>query len=270
MDGHFFFVTFGDLCLRPFLTARFGRKSTCSFLLNCLCRTTQTRALEAPLREATLLAMMTQAPPPPPHNNPQRAPSVKTTAGQAMALRALFLREDAQDWTSPIRSQWFKDLIKEPAFNNLGLNHIRYQWNKYHGEFLIRRQVGAAFGRASKEMAERHNVTEMIFEILASERLMWSAVPYPEFTIPTDMLSLMDKCVLCEAALGQGQFPDSILDESDINKITSLVSFVQGLFYTYGDVWDVYANMELNPTVAVSTRPDLAVSDLELNLLKLR
>jgi len=28
--------------------------------------------------------------------------------------------------------------------------------------------------------------------------------------------------------------------------------------------------MELNPTVVVSTRPDLAVADLELNLLKER
>ena len=62
-----------------------------------------------------------------PFVNPKRAESVKTSAGQAQALRALFLFEDAQDWPSKVRSRWFKDIIKTPAFGNLGLGNIKYQ-----------------------------------------------------------------------------------------------------------------------------------------------
>ena len=39
-----------------------------------------------------------------------------------------------------------------------------------------------------------------------------------------------------------------------------------GLIMTYTELWERFAFMELNPTVAFSSRPDLAVSDLELSL----
>ncbi len=78
-----------------------------------------------------------QAPVQPFVNHPKRAESVKTSAGQVQALRALFLFEDAQDWPSKVRSRWFKDLLLTPAFNNLGLGNITYQWKKFHDEFII-------------------------------------------------------------------------------------------------------------------------------------
>ena len=168
-----------------------------------------------------------------PHVNPKRAESVRTSEGQAQALRALFIVEDAQDWPSKVRSMWFKDILKSPAFNNLGLGNIKYQWNKFHGEFLIRRHIGAAFYSASKTMSEYFHVKEMIFSILAREAVTWSALPYPEFVIPTEYRLLMDKCVKYEASRAKAK--GIRLDESvyfavsDFDKIHSLIVFVRGL-----------------------------------------
>ena len=201
-----------------------------------------------------------------PHVNPQRAPSVKTTNGQALALRALFISLNAQDWSSAERNQWFKELIKEELYSNLNVAHIRYQWSKYHGESVIKLQVGKAFSRASKLMAHREHVLEIIFEVLAKERECYNGLPDPQYGIPTEMLALLDRCLLVEAALGAGGSPEDILTEEDFDKINSLVTFGQGLIMTYSELWERFAIMELNPSVAVSSRPDLAVSGLELTL----
>lgn len=201
-----------------------------------------------------------------PHVNPQRAPSTTTTKGQAKALRALFISLNAQDWSSAERNRWYKDLIKEELYSNLNVAHIRYQWSKYHGESVIKLQVGQAFHRASKLMANREHVLEIIFEVLAKEREYYGGLPYPEYAVPTEMLALLDRAVLVEAALGAGGSPEDILTEEDFDKINSLVSFGQGLIMTYSELWERFTIMELNPTVAVSSRPDLAVSSLELSL----
>ena len=200
------------------------------------------------------------------HVNPERAPSVKTSKGQALALRGLFIRLNAQEWSSKERSQWFKELLKEELYSNLNVMHLRYQWNKFNGESTIKLQVGQAFSRASKIMTQREHVLEIIFEVLAKERELFGGLPNPEFAIPTELLALLDRCVLVEAALGAGGNPEDILTESDFDKINSLVTYGMGLLSTYGKLWERFAVMELHPTVAVSSRPDLAVSGLELSL----
>jgi hypothetical protein len=204
------------------------------------------------------------------HVNPLRAPPVKTSTGQALALRALFIKLDAQNWTSAQRNLWYKELLLEELFSNLNVTHVRYQWIKFHGESVLKLQVGHAFSRASKTMAQRYNVVEIIFDVLSKERELFSGLPSPEYAIPTGMLDLMDRCVLVEAALAVGGNPEDILIEGDLDKINSLVTYGQGLIMTYSDMWERFSIMELNPTVVVSTRPDLAVADLELNLLKER
>jgi hypothetical protein len=200
------------------------------------------------------------------HVNPLRAPSVMTTTGQALALRALFISLDAQNWTTKERNRWYKDLVLEPLYNNLNVGHIRYQWTKFHGEFVIKLEVGHAFSRASRIMARRNNVFELAFEILASMRASFGGLPDPELAIPTDLLGYLDRCVKVEVALGLGQSGDDILTLSDIDKLNSDVTYIQGLFMTYSEVWFKFAAMEVHPTVAVSTRPDLTVADLSLQL----
>ena len=200
------------------------------------------------------------------HVNPQRAPSVQTTKGQAQALRALFIKLNAQDWASAERNRWYKELIKEDLYSNLSVNHIRYQWTKFHGESVIKLQVGRAFSHASRRMAEREHVAEIIFEVLAKERELYSGLPNPEYALPTEMLHFLDRCVLVEASLGQGGNPEDILTEDDFDKLDSLITYGMGLIMTYTELWERFAFLELNPTVAVSSRPDLAVSDLELSL----
>ena len=66
--------------------------------------------------------------------------------------------------------------------------------------------------------------------------------------------------------MGQGGNPEDILTEDDFDKINSLITYGMGLIMTYTELWERFAFMELNPTVAFSSRPDLAVSDLELSL----
>ena len=84
--------------------------------------------------------------------NPERAGFVRVIPAQAAALRALFLSKQAENMDSRTRNLFFRNLILEPAFANLNISHLRYQWAKYHAEYVLRNRLGLSFAQASRTM----------------------------------------------------------------------------------------------------------------------
>ena len=137
---------------------------------------------------------------------------------------------------------------------------------KISPEYVLRNRLGLSFAQASRTMARRRNVAEVILEIISTERLLWGANPYPEYNLPTEYLRNMDFFVNAEIAVTRGE-PPFHFDETQYQYLDSLIVYVQMLYMTYGELWENFARMEQDADMSLSSRPDLAVSDLELNLL---
>ena len=196
---------------------------------------------------------------------------VRINVGQIAGLRAVFIYEQAQLWDSKTRNSWYKKLIKDyHLLENLNVGHIRTQWNKYQNEFVLRRRVGASYYEASKEMATKKNVAEILFEIIKCWRELFCGCDHPELNVPRKILKFMDRCVLAEAAMADNRDIENILLAEDADRLQSLVVYVRGIITIYANMWANFSSLERNPNHQVSTRPDLIVADLELDLYSKR
>ena len=145
------------------------------------------------------------------------------------------------------------------------------QWNKYQSEFVLRRQVGVSYYNASVAMASMRNVAEMIFEILKCWRELFSGCDFPQLNIPTKIFEFMYRCGRAEAAQAEDKSIDRVLLPDDADRLHSLIIYVRGIFTIYANLWAKFSSMERSSTShKVSTRPDLIVADLELDLLSQR
>jgi len=184
--------------------------------------------------------------------------------GQKEVLRAIFLHEHAEMWTSKVRNNWYKDLIKEDMFSGLQVHHIRYQWCKYHAEFIIRRKVGRSYVRATSVMSQINNVREIILEVILKWTYWFASNPNSDIDIPTDIYELMNRCVAVETATASNTSIDGILKDDDGFRLNTLVNYTQGLFLYYGEMWLEFSQMEQKPDSDMATTPHLVISDLEL------
>jgi hypothetical protein len=98
----------------------------------------------------------------------ERPERIQTLPAQKTALREFFTKENAQTWLSKLRNKFFRTLILLPEFNNLTTLHISYQWRKFSAEYIVRRQVGAKYFRASLIIATIEEVKEIIFDIMCN------------------------------------------------------------------------------------------------------
>ena len=109
-----------------------------------------------------------------------------------------------------------------------------------------------------------------MFEIIQCWRDLFSGCDHPELNVPKVILAFMDRCVLAESAMADGNLIEPILQREDGDRLHSLIVYVRGIIFIYANMWAKFSSMERNPNHKVSTRPDLVVSDLELDLYSLR
>ena len=97
----------------------------------------------------------------------ERPARVQTQPAQQVSLRAYFESENAENCIRDLRNMHFRALVVQPQFIGLMTSHISYQWRKFYCEFIVRRQVGKAYYRASQTLATLKYVMHIIFDIIS-------------------------------------------------------------------------------------------------------
>jgi len=208
----------------------------------------------------------------------ERPVRIQTLPGQKIALRNFFTKENAQDWICKLRNMYFRTLIAEREFDNLGTSHISYQWRKFSAEYIVRKQVGAKYWRASLTIATDDAVFALIFDIISDWLEMLEVSPYPEFNIPTELHGFMKRCRMVSEAISAGAatIDEKTLTENDRTIVSQLIQLVVSVFVRYGAMWEKFQHMESGACdhggggELTAGKPHLVIADLELKLLEKR
>jgi hypothetical protein len=200
---------------------------------------------------------------------PQRK-NERTSPDQVLWLRAFFEHEDAQDWTQSERLGFTRALRLQHRFSNLSAQQIKYQWDKFVGEHILRKEVGSSYYHATVRMLRPEFVgSSFLLEAIEKWRIWFDGNPNPEWNLPTNVHEFMmrNKAALLQDKLG---IPITAFTMEDDDKLQSLIPFVIGLLTCYAGIWAEFAVISADPSVKVSSQPGLILADLELELTQKR
>jgi hypothetical protein len=200
---------------------------------------------------------------------------IQTQPAQRVGLRTYFLSKHAEKWLRDDRNKHFNGLIRQPEFVCLMTSHVSYQWRKFLAEFIVRKHVGAAFWRASKQLSTVPYVSSIIFDIISIMYGYFETAENPEFNIPTKILAFMIRCRRISQAFSQAvpTIDEDTLTEDDNKLVSQLIDVVVDIYKRYGVVWENFQEMESSVAAgdtSASTKPHLIVADQELKLLQER
>ena len=190
----------------------------------------------------------------------------RTSPEQVLWLRAFFGHEDAQDWTQKERLAFTRALRVDSRFSNLSAQQIKYQWDKFAGEHILRKEIGSSYYHASVKMANQEFLSSsFLLEVVEKWRSYFDGNPNPEWNLPTIIYEFMKRN---KVALSQDKngFQITAFTMEDDDKLQSLIAFASGMITCYAGIWADFAVMSANPSVKVTSQPGLILADLELEL----
>jgi hypothetical protein len=202
-----------------------------------------------------------------------RPERVTTSDTQKAVLREVFNHYRAECWDSKKRKKELNILLSFTSLNNLSINHLRYQWRKFYCEFIVRRQVGSAYYRASLKLSSTEEVCNIIYDIVSIWLTSFGQGSNVTYNIPDKIYKFMQHCVImghAEATRAQS-IPRDTLTADDRAALDTLIPFVVNVFSKYGEMWNTFSSMEVeHPSDIISGQPHLVIADMELKILKMQ
>ena len=192
-------------------------------------------------------------------------------------LRAVFIRKQAEKWTTRERKHFIECLLSDSLFKHLNKSQIMRRHNLFTTEVVLRRRYGAQFYHATNAMSTIEGpgkfIPMNILVILKEWRQYF--VRINEYnSLPDHLDKFLQRCTQAFVdwtPRDNDNGIDKVLSIEDMARVFSFMEYIKNILMpSYANAWASYAVVEVESPEKMNGRPDLFLADLELNLNLLR